>query len=99
MATRQAKWLKTPKGKKYLEKTKQKRKKLVQEWRKKNPNYQKEYYQKNKIKLDFSTKKYRSDGVRKWTRKGQCPYCNNKTGSYHNKKCPIAYTIPPKARR
>jgi len=28
---------------------------------------------------------------RKWTRKGNCPHCNNRTGSLHKKICPLAY--------
>ena len=102
MPSRQIKWLKTLKGisytKKYLVETKEKRLKKAKIYREKKKKEVPEYYKKNyqKYKMIRYAKKYRATGIRKWTKKGKCPFCGNKTGSYHNKKCLLAFIIPTK---
>jgi len=106
MSSRQSKWLKTLKGKtytkKYLEKNKkrikEKQKEIREKRKQENPDYHKEYYKKNKPKVLLRIKHFRSTGIRRWSKKGQCPHYNNKTGSYHNKKCPLAFLLPEKQR-
>ena len=97
MSSRQANWLKTAKGiayqKDYYEKNKEKMNEQMKENRAKKLIEDPDYYKKNYKKYNLLSyqKKYRSTGIRKWCKKGRCPDCNNKTGSYHNKTCPLAF--------
>lgn len=36
---------------------------------------------------------------KKWTRKGVCPYCQNKTGSFHKKNCQLEFATIGKMKK
>jgi len=46
----------------------------------------------HRIKQAFTTKRKATPISKKWSRKGECPFCGVQTGSNHSADCQFEYT-------